>query len=89
MPLWNRHRTGGLAIERPAAAAESPKNPVRLPQDNPIGRPAIPQNSSKRNASQGITSKHFLLDNGVLDHRHGRNQIDDNQRQRANSAGRG
>ena len=32
-------------------------------------------------------SKHFLVENGVLGHRHGRNQNDYHQRQRANSGG--
>ena len=32
-------------------------------------------------------SKHFPLDNGVLEHRHGRNQNDNNQHQYANCGG--
>ena len=32
-------------------------------------------------------SKYFLADNGVLEHRHGRNQIDNNQYQGVNASG--
>ncbi len=69
----SRHRSGGLTGEQPTEPA-------------PAAR-AIAQNCPKCNASGGIMSKQFLVDNGVLGHRHRREQIDHYQRQHANSGG--
>ena len=52
-----------------------------------IAAPAIPQNCPKCNASSGIMSKHFLADNGVLGHGHGRNGNDYYQLHRADAGG--
>ena len=48
-------------------------------------RPAIPQNRPKCNALRGITGEQFLLDNGVLEHRHGRNANDYRQHRHPSS----
>ncbi len=50
--------------------------------------PAIPRNCLKCNASQGITCKQFLLDNGLFGHCHGRME-NDNNRGRDTDPGRG
>ena len=49
---------------------------------------AIPQNCPKCNALRGIPSKQFLLDNGILEHCHGRNEHDDQRRRNTDSGSR-
>ena len=81
-PPLRHQRCAGIPFALPHMQRWSPKRPFhkgRLPG------PAIPQNCLQNNVLQGITGNRFLPNNGVLVHCHGRDQIDNNQHQHANS----
>ena len=84
-------RQGNWRLSRSRNRLTPPQATVRLPDCPGImafAARAIPQNRFQDNSLRGITSEQFLLDNGVLEHCHGRNEHDDHRRRNADSGSR-